>query len=69
VGVTVAAGDTAILEVTLWGDGAWGNGTDWGGVGMVISGMIDLWAVARPLGPGFLVQRALSFRTTALPVL
>jgi parallel beta-helix repeat protein len=38
VGITVAAGNTAILEATLWGSGAWANGTDWGGGGTIITG-------------------------------
>jgi uncharacterized repeat protein (TIGR01451 family) len=37
VGITVGAGSTATLDATLWGDGAWANGTDWGGDGSIIS--------------------------------
>jgi hypothetical protein len=38
VGVIVTAGSTATLEATLWGSGAWANGTDWGGAGTIITG-------------------------------
>jgi hypothetical protein len=38
VGITVAAGNTATLEATLWGTGAWANGTDWSGAGAVVTG-------------------------------
>jgi uncharacterized repeat protein (TIGR01451 family) len=34
-GITVTDGCTATLERTLWGDGAWSNGVDWGGGGHV----------------------------------
>lgn len=37
VGVTVTLDNTARLESTLWGDGDWGNGTNAGGTGTVIS--------------------------------
>ena len=33
VGITVAAGNTATLEATLWGTDTWANRTDWGGEG------------------------------------
>ena len=35
VGITVTDGNTATLERTLWGDGAWSNGVDWGGAGHI----------------------------------
>lgn len=35
VGITVAAGCTATLQGTLWGGGAWANGTDWSGAGTI----------------------------------
>ena len=38
VGITVAAGSTAIVEATLWGDGAWANVVDWGGDGTILTG-------------------------------
>jgi len=36
VGINVTAGSAATLESTLWGSGAWANGTDWGGAGTII---------------------------------
>jgi hypothetical protein len=38
VGISVTAGSTATLEGTLWGSGAWANGTDWGGDGYISTG-------------------------------
>jgi len=38
VGITVAAGNTATLEATLWGSGAWANSTNWGGSGRILTG-------------------------------
>ena len=35
VGITVEAGCTATLESTLWGAGAWANGSDTGGAGTI----------------------------------
>jgi parallel beta-helix repeat protein len=61
VGLAVTAGNTATLEATLWGDGAWANGTDWGGEGTIITGAVNVWgdpAFADPdagdyhIGPG-----------------
>jgi len=43
VGVYVASGNTATLEGTLWGSGAWANGTDWGGAGTIITGTVNIW--------------------------
>jgi len=43
VGITVAAGNTATLEATLWGTGTWANLTDWGGKGAIFTGTINLW--------------------------
>jgi hypothetical protein len=42
VGIYVEPGSTATLESTLWGSGAWANGTDWAGTG-TISTTSDLW--------------------------
>jgi len=42
VGIYVEPGSTATLESTLWGSGAWANGTDWAGTG-TISTTNDLW--------------------------
>jgi fibronectin-binding autotransporter adhesin len=43
VGITVAAGNTATLEATLWGDGVWANGTPWGGAGGIFTGAVNIW--------------------------
>jgi uncharacterized repeat protein (TIGR01451 family) len=43
VGIMVTAGNTATLEATLWGDGAWANDTDWGGTGTVVTGTRNYW--------------------------
>jgi len=52
VGITVAAGNTATLEATLWGSGAWANDTDWGGDGTIITGTINLWDNPVFVNPG-----------------
>jgi uncharacterized repeat protein (TIGR01451 family) len=36
-GITVAAGNEARLETTLWGTDTWANLTDWGGEGTIIA--------------------------------
>jgi hypothetical protein len=43
VGITVAAGSTATLEGTLWGEGIWENETTWGGAGAISTGTINAW--------------------------
>ena len=43
VGITVAAGNTATLEATLWGTDTWANLTDWGGAGTIITGTVNIW--------------------------
>jgi hypothetical protein len=48
VGITVAAGSTATLEATLWGDGIWANETNWDGSGAISTGTINIWQ-----SPGF----------------
>jgi hypothetical protein len=35
VGITVASGSSAYLDSTLWGAGAWANGTNWAGDGTI----------------------------------
>ena len=35
VGISVAAGNTATLNATLWGAGTWANLDDWGGAGAI----------------------------------
>jgi uncharacterized repeat protein (TIGR01451 family) len=49
VGIYVAEGNSARLEATLWGGGAWANRRDWGGTGTVVTGTFNLWT-----DPGFL---------------
>jgi len=43
VGITVSEASTATLEGTLWGSGAWSNGTDWGGDGTIVTGTVNIW--------------------------
>jgi parallel beta-helix repeat protein len=38
VGVMATAGNTATLEATLWGEGAWANTADIGGAGTILTG-------------------------------
>jgi len=52
VGITVTSGSTATLEATLWGSGAWGNGTDWGGGGAIFTGTVDIWGDPVFVDPG-----------------
>ena len=42
VGVYVSSSNTATLEATLWGSGAWANEDDWGGAGTVITGTVSI---------------------------
>jgi len=37
VGVTITEGSTVTLDATLWGAEGWGNTTDWGGAGVIIT--------------------------------
>jgi uncharacterized repeat protein (TIGR01451 family) len=43
LGITVATGNTAMLEATLWGTDTWANTTDWAGEGTIITGTINIW--------------------------
>ncbi len=43
VGISVTAGNTATLQATLWGSGAWANGSDWGGAGSITTGTVNVW--------------------------
>ena len=43
VGIYIKSGNTARLEGTLWGSGAWANDTDWGGTGTIITGTVNVW--------------------------
>ena len=42
VGIYVSSGNTATLEGTLWGSGAWANIADWGGAGTVVTGTVNI---------------------------
>ena len=42
VGIYVESGSSTLMEATLWGDGAWANGTDWAGGGTIYT-LIDIW--------------------------
>lgn len=50
VGITVATGNTATMEATLWGSGSWANGTDWNGL-TVITGTVNVWGDPGFVGP------------------
>jgi hypothetical protein len=52
VGITVAEGNTATLEATLWGTDTWANLADWGGSGTLLTGTINLWGDPAFLDPG-----------------
>ncbi len=52
VGLTVTAGSSATLTATLWGSGAWANGTDWGGAGVIVTGTLNLWGDPAFVAPG-----------------
>lgn len=43
VGISITMGNTATLEATLWGGGAWANGADWTGAGTIVTGTVDVW--------------------------
>ncbi len=43
VGISVAAGNTATLEATLWGSGDWANDEDWSGAGAIVTGTHNTW--------------------------
>jgi len=51
-GITVATGNTATLQATLWGSGAWANATDWGGEGTITTGTINIWGDPSFVDPG-----------------
>jgi len=51
VGITVAAGSTVTLGATLWGTGAWANGTDWAGAGTIVTGTRNTWGDPAFLNP------------------
>jgi uncharacterized repeat protein (TIGR01451 family) len=43
VGISVTAGNTAVLEGTLWGSGTWANGQDSTGEGTITTGAANVW--------------------------
>ena len=49
VGLYVTENNTATLEATLWGTGAWANETDWAGGGAIVTGTVNVWG-----DPGFI---------------
>lgn len=49
VGIRLVS-SSASLEGTLWGDGAWVNGSDW--VGAVVTGTVNLWGDPLFVDPG-----------------
>jgi hypothetical protein len=51
VGITVAAGNTATLEATLWGANTWANGTDWSGEGAIVTGTRNYWGAPAFVDP------------------
>jgi uncharacterized repeat protein (TIGR01451 family) len=42
VGITATAGNSALLQATLWGTGTWANTLDWGGSGTIATGTLNL---------------------------
>ena len=50
-GINVSFGCTATLTATLWGSGAWANGADWGDVGTIYTGTINIWGDPAFLDP------------------
>ncbi|MGD1992913.1 MAG: right-handed parallel beta-helix repeat-containing protein, partial [Anaerolineae bacterium] len=52
-GIEVSTGSTATLEATLWGAGAWANGSDTGGGGLIDTGTpaYNLWGHPHFLNP------------------
>ncbi len=51
VGISVTGDSTARLEGTLWGSGAWANGTDWDGDGDIVTGTVNVWGAPRFVDP------------------
>jgi hypothetical protein len=51
VGISVTNGSTATLEATLWGTGDWGNGSDWGGEGSIVTGTVNIWGLPNFVNP------------------
>ncbi len=51
VGIHVDGDSWADLETTLWGAGAWANGSDWDGPGSITTGVVNLWGDPRFANP------------------
>ena len=51
VGVYAEGGDVS-LTATLWGDGDWDNGDDWGGAGSILTGTLNYWGDPLFVHPG-----------------
>ena len=51
VGVYAEGGDVS-LTATLWGDGDWDNGDDWGGGGNIVTGTLNYWGDPLFVGGG-----------------
>jgi hypothetical protein len=43
VGITVTAGSAVTLSGTLWGSGAWANGANWGGNGIIVTETVNVF--------------------------
>jgi len=52
VGISVAAGNSAGLEATLWGEGIWANAPDWAGEGVIVTGTVNVWGDPAFVEPG-----------------
>jgi len=55
VGIWVNAGNTATLEATLWGSGAWANTQDWGtwdSTAIIFTGTVNVWGDPAFAGAG-----------------
>nr|MBC8254546.1 DUF11 domain-containing protein [Ardenticatenia bacterium] len=50
-GINVSFDCTATLTATLWGSGPWANGADWGDVGTIYTGTINIWGDPAFLDP------------------
>jgi uncharacterized repeat protein (TIGR01451 family) len=50
-GINVSFGSTTTLTATLWGSGAWANGADWGDVGDIFTGTVNIWGDPAFLNP------------------
>ncbi|MBM4460107.1 MAG: DUF11 domain-containing protein [Chloroflexi bacterium] len=50
-GINVSFESTATLTATLWGSGGWANTTDWGDVGDLFTGTVNIWGDPAFLNP------------------